>query len=92
MKLYDILQELIESSVSDWLKDVVKAYKKIEPSVKNINSKVSKNRFEIGTPSQRDLNCEINEYRHYKQRVPFVLNFTEQVFFKLRFQNYFLIP
>ena len=41
MKLYDILQELIESSVSDWLKDVVKAYKKIEPSVKNINSKIS---------------------------------------------------
>ena len=39
MKLYDILQELIESSVSDWLRDVVKAYKKIEPSVKNINSK-----------------------------------------------------
>ena len=40
MKLYDILQELIESSVSDWLKDVVKAYKKIEPSVRNISSKL----------------------------------------------------
>ena len=39
MKLYDILQELIESSVSDWRKDVVKAYKKLEASVKNINSK-----------------------------------------------------
>ena len=40
MKLYDILQELIESSVSDWLRDVVSAYKKIEPSVRNISSKL----------------------------------------------------
>ena len=40
MKLYDILQELVESGVSNWLKDVVKAYKKIAPAVKNISAKV----------------------------------------------------
>ena len=40
MKLYDILQELVESGVSNWLKDVVKAYKKIEPAVNNISAKV----------------------------------------------------
>ena len=39
MKLHNILQELNESSVSDWLKDVVKAYKKIDPAVKNVNAK-----------------------------------------------------
>ena len=38
MKLHDILQELNESSVRDWLMDVVKAYKKIEPSVKSVKS------------------------------------------------------
>ena len=55
MKLYDILQELIESSVSDWLKDVVKAYKKIEPSVKNINSKT--------LLKQMPMNSLISAYR-----------------------------
>ena len=40
MKLYDILQELVESGVRDWLMDVVKAYKKIEPGVRHISSKL----------------------------------------------------
>ena len=39
MKLYNILQGLNESARRDWLKDVVKAYKKIKPSARKIDSK-----------------------------------------------------
>ncbi len=39
MKLYNILQGLNENARRDWLKDVVKAYKKIKPSARKIDSK-----------------------------------------------------
>ena len=52
---------------------ILKDFKKI--STKKIYSKVTKNRFEIWTLSQRCPNCEINEYHHQKQRDAFVFSY-----------------
>tara|TARA_Y100001951_G_C11065283_1_gene143056 strand:- start:32 stop:262 length:231 start_codon:yes stop_codon:yes gene_type:complete len=41
MKLQDVLQELNEigGGIKDWLRDFVVSYKKLDPSLKNVDSK-----------------------------------------------------